>query len=312
MATPPLLAAIDEFLDWMDLDKHRSPRTITEYRADLQGFAAFASGHPGAADVEGLDRDLLRAYQRHVAEAVPKNRNGEPIRGRKHLAPATRKRRLVALKSLLDYLAREEWTKGTLSVHVDLPKLDDLLPSPIQEKTREQLDKALPTETLLQLRNRALIMFLLSSGCRLSEALGLDRSGWQRDQVVVMGKGSKQRVVIVTAKARAAVDAYLEARGADLSPALFVGFQPQKMRERLSAAGASHVCHQVARRLGQERWHPHQLRHTFGSAVQDEMGDTRLTAELLGHSGLGSVAGYTKISRRRRDDVAAALQEKGY
>ena len=69
---------------------------------------------------------------------------------------------------------------------------------------------------------------------------------------------------------------------------------------------------QVARRLGLERWHPHQLRHTFGTAVEEELGDPRLTAELLGHSGLGSVSGYTKISRRRREEAAAALADRGF
>lgn len=59
-------------------------------------------------------------------------------------------------------------------------------------------------------------------------------------------------------------------------------------------------------------WHPHQLRHTFGTAVEEELGDPRLTAELLWHSGLGSVAGYTKISRRRREEAAAALADRGF
>jgi integrase len=129
-----------------------------------------------------------------------------------------------------------------------------------------------------------------------------------------MGKRRKERVVIISPKARAAVDEYLAAR-VDPSPALFIGFQRGRVdavENRLTPGGAAWICDQVARRLGLERWHPHQLRHTFGTAVEEELGDTRLTSELLGHSGLGSVAGYTKISRRRREEAAAALADRGF
>src|SRR5436853_313598 len=88
-------------------------------------------------------------------------------------------------------------------------------------RTVSQYADALPHETLPQLRDRALIIFLLSTGCRISEALNLDRSDWQREQVVVMGKRRKERVVIISPKARAAVDEYLAARS-DPSPALFI------------------------------------------------------------------------------------------
>jgi len=124
----------------------------------------------------------------------------------------------------------------------------------------------------------------------------------------------KERVVIISPKARAAVDEYLAAR-TDPSPALFIGFQRGMVggvENRLTPGGAGYVCDQVARRLGLERWHPHQLRHTFGTAVEEELGDPRLTAELLGHSGLGSVSGYTKISRRRREEAAAPLADRGF
>ena len=311
---PPLSTAIQEYLAWLEIDRHRSERTVSQYADELRDFSDFAGGDGAIGSIDQVDRELLRRYQRHLGEARPLNRNGEPIRGRRTLAPATRKRRLVCLKSFLKFVAREEWTAGDLGAHIDLPEQTDRLPKPIQEKTRVRLDDALPHETLPQLRDRALIIFLLSTGCRISEALNLDRSDWQREQVVVMGKRRKERVVIISPKARAAVDEYLAARS-DPSPALFIGFQRGMLDEvenRLTPGGAAYVCDQVARRLGLERWHPHQLRHTFGTAVEEELGDPRLTAELLGHSGLGSVSGYTKISRRRREEAAAALADRGF
>lgn len=96
----------------------------------------------------------------------------------------------------------------------------------------------------------------------------------------MIGKRRKERVVIISPKARAAVDEYLAARS-DPSPALFIGFQrgrADEVENRLTPGGASYVCDQVPRRLGLERWHPHQLRHTFGTAVEEELGDARLRA----------------------------------
>src|SRR5450759_372320 len=221
---PPLSTAIQEYLAWLEIDRHRSERTVAKYADDLRHFSDFAGSDAAIASVDQVDRDLLRRYQRQLGEARPLNRNGEPIRGRRTLAPATRKRRLVCLKSFLKFVGREEWTAGDLGAHIDLPEQAERLPNHIHEKTRVLPDDAPPHDTLPQLRDRALIVFLLSTGCRISEALTLDRSDWQREQVVVMGKRRKERVVIISPKARAAVDEYLAVR-TDPSPAPFIGFQ---------------------------------------------------------------------------------------
>ena len=79
----------------------------------------------------------------------------------------------------------------------------------------------------------------------------------------------------------------------------FISFQPAvrgKRENRLSDEGARYICHQLAKRLGIPPFHPHQLRHTLGTLLQETVGDARLTADTLGHVGLASVAGYTKIT----------------
>jgi integrase len=134
------------------------------------------------------------------------------------------------------------------------------------------LDDALPHETLPQLRDRALIIFLLPTGCRTSEALTLDRSDWQREQVVVIGKRRKERVVIISPKARAAVDQYLALRTDPLPRPL----HRVPARDGRRGRGPAHawwrwLCMRSGG-LGLERWHPHQLRHTFGTAVEEELG----------------------------------------
>ncbi|MBV8526823.1 MAG: tyrosine-type recombinase/integrase [Candidatus Dormibacteraeota bacterium] len=308
VAALPLSQAIDEFLSWQELDRHRSPGTITEYRKDLAGFAAFAGGDAGIRDVAELHRDLLRAYQRHLGRLRVRSRAAE-----RPLGIATRHRRLVTLRSFLRFAAREEWLAGDLGSTIDLPRLPERLPKPLEPGVREQLLEALPAGTLAELRDRALFAFLLSTGCRIAEALALDRDELRRERVVVRGKGDRERVVLLTDRARHAVQDYLAARTDD-SPALFISFQPASKGtsdNRLTAAGARHICQRVSRELAVSRFHPHQLRHTLGTLLQEAMGDARLTAETLGHRGLGSVAGYTKVSNQRRRDAYEELEARG-
>jgi integrase/recombinase XerD len=288
----PLSQAVEEYLSWLELDRHAADGTVAEYRHDLERFADFAGGDAGVPAMSCVDRDLLRGYQRHLARA----RTG-PEGSRRPLAPSTRARRLVAVRSFLRFAAREEWLPGDLGATIDVPKLPERLPKPIDDIDRDRLLEALPAGTPEELRDRALVLFLLSTGARISEVLRLDRDDWNPRRQTVVGKGDRERVVTVTERARRAVEAYLADRD-DPSPALFVSYQAAtrgRRENRLTAAGARHVCRELALRPGIPAFRPHQLRHTLGTMLQEAMGDARLTAETLGHRGLASVSGYTKI-----------------
>ena len=301
----PLSQAVAEYLEWLELDKNKAPRTVEEYKADLGRFAAFAGGEPG---VGGIDRELLRGYQRHLGRL----KTG-PKSARRPLAASTRARRLVALRGFLRFAAREEWLPGDLGAVIDVPKLPERLPKPVEDGARAALLEDLPADTLPQQRDRAFIFFLLSTGARIDEALRLDREDWNPRRMTVIGKGDKERPVFVTGKAERAMEDYLEAR-TDPSPALFIGFQPASKNSpgnRLTVQGAHHICRQLAKRLGIPRFHPHQLRHTLGTLLQETMGDARLTAETLGHRGLGSVSGYTKITDARKREAYEQMQQRG-
>ena len=304
----PLSQAIGEYLSWLELDRGRSRRTVAEYQADLGRFAAFAGGDDGVPDVAGIGRELLRAYQRHLARL-----QAGPEGSRRPLAVSTRARRLVALRSFLRFAAREEWLPGDLGTGIDVPKLPERLPKPLADGERDLLLEDLPAQTLPQKRDKAFILFLLSTGARIDEALRLDRDDWRPDRMRVIGKGDRERTVLITEKARQAVEGYLAAR-TDPSPALFTGFQPATKNSpgnRLTVQGANHICRQLALRLGIPRFHPHRLRHTLGTFLQETMGDARLTAETLGHRGLGSVSGYTKITDARRREAYEQMQQRG-
>ena len=119
-----------------------------------------ANGH--SLSVDGLRHDDLRAYQRHLAGRLK--------------SPASRARALVAIRSWLRWLSKEGLIEKDLSNGITVPKLEQRLPKPLPPDELARLLAGLPGETVLQKRDRALVNFLISTGCRISEALALDRT----------------------------------------------------------------------------------------------------------------------------------------
>ena len=302
-ASVPLAQAVAEFLDWQALDRGRSPNTVRAYRQDLAMFLTYCA----AVDVRtlaGVDRVLLRSYQSQLARG---SATGVVV------SAATRHRRLVALRSFLKFCAREEWSPGDLGVTIDLPKLPRRLPKPLSSAELDRVTAPAGDGVELDvaaLRDRALVALLVSTGCRISEALALDRADWNTAAVIVRGKGDVERSVVVTERARHEVNTYLAARE-DHGAALFVSYSPGRAGRRLSVRGAEAVCDRLGVRHQVSKLHPHRFRHTAGTIVQEELGDPRLTADYLGHHGLGSVAGYTEVSRGRRAEAGDALTRRG-
>ncbi len=299
----PLARAVAEFLDWQALDKGRSPNTVRAYQQDLSMFLTYCAA-VGVAALEQVDRVLLRSYQSELARG---SATGVV------LAAPTRHRRLVALRSFLKFCAREEWTPGDLGVTIDLPKLPRRLPKPLNAAELDRVTAPAAAGADLDpagLRDRALMAFLIATGCRISEALALDRADWNTATVIVRGKGDVERSVVITDRARTEVNSYLAAR-TDQGAALFVSYSPGRAGRRLSVRGAELVCDRLGLANQVTKLHPHRFRHTAGTIVQEELGDSRLTADYLGHHGLGSVAGYTEVSRGRRAEAGDALSRRG-
>jgi len=298
----PLGQAVEEFLDWQALDKARSPNTVRAYKQDLSNFVAYCAD-VDTTTLAQVDRELLRAFQSDLARGPGRT---------SPLSAPTRHRRLVALRSFLKFCAREQWSPGDLGVTIDLPQLPRRLPKPLapDELTRMTAPAGDVDLDEAGRRDRALVAFLISTGARISEALALDRADWNTTRVIVRGKGDVERTVVITDRARTEINTYLDAR-TDPGPALFVSYSPGRPGRPLSVRGAEAICTRLGAANQITKLHPHRFRHTAGTIVQDELGDPLVTADYLGHHGLGSVAGYAEVSSRRREEATDALQRRG-
>jgi site-specific recombinase XerD len=294
-------AAADEYVGWLQIEANRSPNTVRAYQGELRKLGAFLASHRHSLSVEDLSIDDLRAYARHLAQTLK--------------SPASRQRALVAVRSWVRWLAREELIKNDFSNRIMLPKVEERLPKPLPADELTLLLASLPADTSIARRDRALVYFLISTGCRISEALALNRGDMPRagNRLVVTGKGSKQRVVYLTEDAKAVLDDYLLHR-TDTSLALFVNYDRSVDRggeRRLTSDGARHVVRRLRRELG--TWSftsPHVARHTAATSLLEVTGgDVRLVQEVLGHANLNTLQGYTKIVDSRKQDAYRLYQE---
>ena len=214
---------------------------------------------------------------------------------RKNYAPASMARMLSSLRSFFRYLQRQGLVNNNPAQGIRAPRGEKRLPRTLDVDRAGQLLDQLPADTVPEVRDRAMLELLYSSGLRLSELTGLDLPDLDlaAGQVRVLGKGGKQRDLPVGSKARAALQDWLAVRGqlARDTPALFVGergarIHPSVVRQRLKQAGQLE--------LGQHL-HPHMLRHSFASHLLESSQDLRAVQELLGHANISTTQIYTHL-----------------
>ena len=296
-----LQAAADEYLGWLQLEANRSPNTVRAYTGEIKRLTLFLAERGHTLHLDDLSHEDLRAFQRHLALKLK--------------SPASRARALVAIRSWLRWLAREGLMSADLSNGVTLPNLEQRLPKPIEPDELNRLLAALPGESAIEKRDKALIHFLLSTGCRISEALDLVRTDVPRqgNRLIVTGKGSKQRAVYLTEDAKLAIQDYLSSR-TDACLALFINYDrsiDDDRKRRLTSAGARHVVKRIRRELGAWSFKsPHVARHTTATTLLEVTGgDVRLVQEVLGHANLNTLQGYTRIVDSRKVDAYKRYQE---
>ncbi|TMC49778.1 MAG: hypothetical protein E6J14_06055 [Chloroflexi bacterium] len=300
----PLPQQVQQFLDWLRIQRNRPPSTVRAYRQDLAKFVAFIdASSAGPLTVAAIDRESLRRYQVELAEVLPH--------------PRTRARALVALRRFLAYAYDEGWTASELSRQVVVPRYVVGDPHPVPTELVPRLLRALPREGLRDLRDRALVSFLLATGCRIAEACALDRTDVRAEGFRVLGKGGKHRTVYCTEEALGAVDDYLRARGPDQSPALFISVAHADVprgrvlpHNRLTTDGARRALAALRRRFASDPElfrlvadlrSPHVARHTAATTLLEATdGDVRLVQEVLGHATLETLRVYTEITDRRK------------
>ena len=286
---------LEAFLEMLAAERGAAPNTLAAYRADLLDFAAFAR-RAGLEAFAAAEPEVLRDYLRSLSDAG--------------LSPRTAARRLSTLRQFFGFLGREGLRADDPTPLLDSPRLPPSLPKPLAEA-----EVAALIEGASRLPGHrgplavAALELLYSAGLRATELVTLPAAALREDQpmVAVRGKGGRERLVPISARAREAV---LAARAARASGPKKAGRPPPPPRWLFPARGASgHMTRQglglllkdaaLAAGLDPERVSPHVLRHSFASHLLGHGADLRSLQLLLGHADIATTQIYTKVLEER-------------
>lgn len=285
-------ALLEQFLDYVSLERGLSKNTRAAYADDIVRFLDFLA-KKGVGSLNDVTRKQILDHLM-----------AEKERG---LSANSLSRHLVSLKVFFRYLAQE----GLLSVNVaetmDSPKVWKMLPGVLTPKEVDRLFDAPDLKTPLGLRNRAILELLYASGLRVSEltALQLDDLQLADHFLRCIGKGRKERVVPVGGDAVKRVQRYLK----EVRPQLATGGQEQAvfLNRRGGALSRKTIWDMIkkcARDAGITKTvYPHTLRHSFASHLLANGAELRIIQEMLGHADIATTQIYTHVDPARLKGV---------
>jgi site-specific recombinase XerD len=229
-------------------------------------------------------------------------------------AAATVARKLAAIRGLFDFLVRTERIGQNPADLVSSPKREEKLPRVLNGEQVRSLLEQIPARTPLELRDRAMLELAYSCGLRCEEIINLDKDSFdfETEQLRVLGKGSKERLLPVGEPAQRALRRYLE-RGRHA-----LATDPREGALLLSKSGRRLSSSDVTRRLG--LWvraaalaagvSPHSLRHSFATHLLEGGADLRTIQELLGHASISTTQVYTRVDAARLREAYAATHPR--
>jgi len=289
---------IDAYLAYIDLERGLSRNTRESYRRDLEQFAAFASGR-GAADWRRATAEQAGAWVRSLSRRT---------------AASSQARKLTALRMFARFLVRERLRPDDFTELLAGPRLVRRLPESLSEAEAGRLLASPSGGDPASLRDRALLELFYSSGLRVSElaALTLQQVDSLAGFARVFGKGSKERVVPIGARARDALGAWVASgRPHYVRPRtrseLFLGSRGTG----LSRVSLWSIVKKHAKRAGITKTvKPHLLRHTFATHLLTGGADLRAIQEMLGHASISTTQIYTAVEGGRLLDQHARFHPR--
>lgn len=295
---------IGDFISYMQMARGMSPNTCKSYERDLILFAGFLmNGNIDQAvkdcffKVSEVDAALVSLDSGVIKSFV----SALTVKG---YSPASINRILSGVRGLYTYLYRYGITSSNPGSGVKSLKQGKKLPSFLfEEEVKAVSDFAENNSHLWPVRDKAIILCLYTSGCRVSEMAGMLLKDLRADctSIIVMGKGRKERRVFFSKEAAGALKEYLAVRKKAI-PAEREGINHifiSKKGENLSVRGIQYIisCYSKLQNNGKS-FSPHSLRHSYATALVTKGADIRLVQELLGHASVSTTQRYSHITTR--------------
>lgn len=291
---------VGEFLDYILAEKGHSELTEKKYRQVLGRFLEFSQSR-GAALPHQITPDLVKDFRRELGS-------------QKEIGRKTLNYYLIALRSFLKFLGKE----GIKSLSPEQIELGDF-PEPqitfLEQEELNRLFEAVPGKDKVEIRNRAILEVLFSTGLRVAELVSLKQEdlNLKRGEISALGKGGKRRVVFLSDQAKGWLDKYLKIRTVigrgsrqGKNPPIFVSESEiaGQAGRSLSTRQVERIVKAAARAAGLvKKVTPHTMRHSFGTDMLAGGADIRSVQTMLGHASITTTQIYTHITNPRLREI---------
>ena len=291
---------IDEYLNYLTVEKGASRNTIDGYSRDLRRYAGFV-GEGGTRGIGRIGTEDLISFLASLQK--------------EGLAANSVNRALAAIRGFYKYLLREKKVEHTPVAHIELARVWMRLPDVLSREEMELLLAQPGAATPADCRDSAMLELMYATGIRVSELIGLtvNSINWQVGYLVAMGKGEKERIVPVGRTAYDRVKHYLE--GA--RPLLLKGGESDYLFLNRSGKGITRqgfwkIVKKYAAKAGLgKRVHPHTFRHSFASHLLEGGADLRSVQIMLGHADISTTQIYTHVTRERLKEIHRKFHPRG-
>ena len=306
-----LTALVEEFLEYLEVERNLSPLTIRDYRHYLMKFVLWSKKNAPIARPQDITVELVRKYRVYLAHYNSPNGN-LPIK------KVTQNYYVIALRSFLRYLIRKDY-KVLTPDKIELPRTES---RSLKFLDRDQLERLLAQPDISKdagLRDKAIMELLFSTGLRVSELCRLNRDqiNLERGEFGIIGKGGRARVVFLSDRAKLWLSRYFEKRHDQFKPVfvrmrgsdkldLEAGSNGEKMR--LTPRSVQRIVEKYVRKARLPiKATPHALRHSFATDLLSNGADLRSVQELLGHKNVATTQIYTHVTNQQLKEVHKAF-----
>lgn len=274
---------IDDFLKYLEIERHYSSHTINSYKTDLEEYKDYLKD----TNIKNTDYKFIRSYLTYMFD--------------KKYEKKTISRHISTLRSFYKYLLEEKIIKKNPMTLISNPKLDKKLPNFLYYDELEILLNIPDRSTTLGLRDALILELLYSTGIRVSELINIKIKdiNTSTKKILIMGKGSKERYVLYGEVLASLLDNYLVNSRSKLnknSEYLILN----KNGDQITDRGIRLIIERTLKK-GSIDYHvsPHTLRHTFATHMLENGADLKSVQELLGHENLSTTQVYTHVTNER-------------
>lgn len=296
---------IQQFLEYLEVERGRSINTIQNYDFYLRRFLEFSK----IKSPSQITMDIVRRYRLWLNRQ--QDAKEEPLK------KSTQNYHLIALRSFLKYLAKQD-IKSLAPEKIELAKQPERQVEFLEGDDLERLLEA-PIKTkeakIIQLRDKAILELLFSTGLRVSELAKLEKNSinLKKDEFTIRGKGGKLRIVFLANQTKYCLKQYLEARR-DLSPSLFVRADRAKGKkepENLTPRSIQRLIKKYSKVAGITKIvTPHTMRHSFATDLLINGADIRSVQAMLGHASITTTQIYTHVTNKQLREVYKTFHQR--